>query len=370
MTVSVPVALEGHAYEVVIGPGLMDRLGGLIAPHVGAARLAVVSDETVWALHGARLADSLAGAGLVAAPIVLAPGEQEKSFAGLERLCDRLLALELERGDLVIAFGGGVVGDLAGFAAAILKRGVDHLQIPTTLLAQVDSSVGGKTAIDTPRGKNLIGAFHQPRHVYADLDALSTLPGRELRCGYAEILKYGLIGDANFFAWLERCGGEVLSRDETALEHAVRRSVEMKAAIVAADEREGGVRALLNLGHTFAHALEAETNYEEALKHGEAVGVGCALAFRLSVRLGLCPPEDASRAEAAIGAAGLPVRLSELCGHPFAADRLLARMAQDKKACGGELTFILARGIGEAFVARGVGRSDVAAFLVGEGASP
>ncbi len=351
---AVPVALEGRAYEVLIGRGLIDRAGALIRPLLKRPRVAVVADQTVAALHGARLAASLSAAGVEAHPVVIAPGEEAKSFAGLEALCDALLDLELDRGDQIVAFGGGVVGDLAGFAASILKRGIDFVQIPTTLLAQVDSSVGGKTAIDTPRGKNLIGAFHQPRLVLADLDVLASLPRRELVCGYAEVIKYGLLGDVAFFEWLEANAPAVLARDEAGLSHAIRRSVEMKAEIVAEDEREAGRRALLNLGHTFAHALEAETGFGEALKHGEAVGIGCALAFRFSARLGLCPGQDAERATRAIAAAGLPTRLGDLAGRRFRADALVAHMAQDKKAEGGVLTFILARRIGEAFVAKGV----------------
>ena len=370
MTITVPVAVAGRPYDVLIGPGLLDRAGALVRPLLKRARLAVVIDETVRDLHGERLMAGLAAAGIEAHPVVIPPGEAAKSFAGLESLCDALLALELERGDLVAAVGGGVVGDLAGFAAAILKRGIDFVQIPTTLLAQVDSSVGGKTAIDTPRGKNLIGAFHQPRLVLADLGVLATLPRRELVCGYAEVLKYGLLGDFAFFEWLETHGRAVLSLAPASLAEAVRRSVEMKAEIVAEDEREAGRRALLNLGHTFAHALEAETGFGEALKHGEAVGVGCALAFRFSERLGHCPGQDAARAGAAIAAAGLPTRLGELPGAPFSAAALIAHMAQDKKAEGGQLTFILARGLGQAFVAKGVPPDRLADFLISEGALP
>ena len=366
---AVPVALEGRAYEVLIGRGLIDRAGALIGPLLKRPRVAVVADQTVASLHGARLAASLRAAGVEAHPVVIAPGEEAKSFAGLEALCDALLDLELDRGDQIVAFGGGVVGDLAGFAAAILKRGIDFVQIPTTLLAQVDSSVGGKTAIDTPRGKNLIGAFHQPRLVLADLDVLASLPRRELVCGYAEVIKYGLLGDVAFFEWLEANAPAVLARDEAALSHAIRRSVEMKAEIVAEDEREAGRRALLNLGHTFAHALEAETGFGEALKHGEAVGIGCALAFRFSSHLGLCPGQDAERAARAIAAAGLPTRLGDLAGGGFRADALVAHMAQDKKAEGGVLTFILARRIGEAFVAKGVDAAAARDFLIAEGAS-
>ena len=269
---------------------------------------------------------------------------------------------------MITAFGGGVVGDLTGFAAAIYKRGIGFVQVPTTLLAQVDSSVGGKTAIDTHRGKNLIGAFHQPRAVLADLDVLATLPARELRAGYGEVLKYGLLGDEAFFAWLEANGAGVLGLDPARLAHAVGRAVEMKAEIVAEDERETGRRALLNLGHTFAHALESETGYGEALLHGEAVAIGCAMAFRFSALLGLCSGEIAARVEAMIASAGLPSRMSGLAGAPFAADRLAAHMAQDKKAEAGSLTFVLARGVGQAFVARNVERSKLQRFLVAEGA--
>ncbi len=369
MSRSLPVGLGDRAYDVVVGEGLLDAAGRLIAPFQSRGRTAVVSDETVWALHGARLTAALAEAGIAALPVIVAPGEQTKSFEGLADVCDRLLALELDRGDLVTAFGGGVVGDLAGFAAAIYKRGIDFVQIPTTLLAQVDSSVGGKTAIDTPRGKNLVGAFHQPRLVLADLEVLSTLDARQMRAGYAEVIKYGLLGDHGFFEWLEAHGPAVLAREPEALAAAVARSIEMKAEIVAEDEREQGRRALLNLGHTFAHALEAETGYGAALLHGEAVGVGMALAFRFSASQGLLSGQDATRATRAIAAAGLPVRLFEVSGHPFNAARLVSHMGQDKKAEGGRLTFILARALGEAFVAKDVDAHAVHAFLLQEGAS-
>jgi 3-dehydroquinate synthase len=368
MSAAVNVGLGDRAYEVMIGPGLVAGAGAHIAPLLKRGRVAVISDETVWRLHGPQLTQGLAEAGVAVSPIVVPPGEGSKSFEMLARVSDDLLALELDRGDLIVAFGGGVVGDLAGFAAAIYKRGIDFIQIPTTLLAQVDSSVGGKTAIDTPRGKNLIGAFHQPRLVLADLDVLATLPAREMGAGYAEIIKYGLLGDFAFFEWLEAAGPKVIDRDPTALERAVRRSVEMKAEIVAQDEREAGRRALLNLGHTFGHALESETGYGDALLHGEAVGIGMAMAFRFSARQGLCAGQDAERAQAAIAAVGLPVRLDQLAGHPFDATRLLAHMGQDKKAEGGRLTFILARRLGEAFVARDVDPAAIHDFLVSEGA--
>jgi 3-dehydroquinate synthase len=370
MTRRVAVGLGDRAYEVAIGHGLLDEAGAWIAPFARRKRVAVISDETVWGLHGLRLTAALGAAGLTASPIVIPPGEQTKSFAGLADVTDRLLALNLDRGDLIVAFGGGVVGDLAGFAAAIYKRGIDFVQIPTTLLAQVDSSVGGKTAIDVPAGKNLVGAFHQPRLVVADLDVLSTLPEREMRAGYAEVIKYGLLGDFGFFEWLEANTGKVLAREPEALSHAVARSVEMKAEIVAEDETEQGRRALLNLGHTFGHALEAETGFGASLLHGEAVAAGQAIALRFSAAQGLCPSQDAARAERAIAKAGLPTRLSEIPGHPFGAERLVAHMAQDKKAEGGRLTFILSHGIGRAFVARAVDAGVVADFLLAEGARP
>jgi len=367
---TVPVALEGRAYDVLIGPGLIDEAGARVAPLFKRPLAAVVMDETVAGLHGPRLRASLAGAGITVREIVIAPGEAAKSFAGLEHVCSALLDLGLERSDLMIAFGGGVVGDLAGFAAAILKRGMDFIQIPTTLLAQVDSSVGGKTAIDAPQGKNLIGAFHQPRLVLADLDVLATLPARERVCGYAEVIKYGLLGDADFFNWLEVHGAEVIAGAPEALTHAIARSVEMKAKIVADDEREAGARALLNLGHTFAHAVEALTGFGEAIKHGEAVGLGCAMAFRFSHALDLCPGPDADRAVRALAAAGLPTCLGDVSGGPFGAGAMIDAMRQDKKAEGGALTFILARAIGEAFVAKGVDPAALRDFLIREGAEP
>ncbi len=370
MNRTIAVGLGERAYEVVVGEGLIDEAGARLRPLLKRPRTAVVTDATVWGLHGGRLTRALDAEGVEALPVIVPPGEQTKSFEGLADVTDRLLALELDRGDIVTVFGGGVVGDLAGFAAAIYKRGVDFVQIPTTLLAQVDSSVGGKTAIDTPRGKNLVGAFHQPRLVLADLDVLATLPPRELRAGYAEIIKYGLLGDRGFFDELEAHGHKVLALEPEALSAAVARSVEMKAEIVAEDEREQGRRALLNLGHTFAHALEAETGYGEALLHGEAVGCGMALAFRFSARLGHCSGQDAERATRAIAAAGLPTRLSDVPGHPFSAERLARHMAQDKKAEGGRLTFILARALGEAFVARDIPAAAVTEFLHMEGALP
>lgn len=370
MTRAISVGLGDRAYEVVVGSGLVDRADERIAPLLKRARTAIVTDQNVADHHGERLAVALEKAGIATDVIALPPGEDTKSWEGLANLSDQLLELELDRGDIIVAFGGGVIGDLTGFAASIYKRGIDFVQIPTTLLAQVDSSVGGKTAIDTARGKNLIGAFHQPKLVLADLDVLATLPEREMHCGYAEVIKYGMLGDAAFFDWLEEHGCKVLQAENTALAHAIVRSVEMKAEIVAEDEREAGRRALLNLGHTFAHALEAENGYGEALKHGEAVGAGCALAFRFSAVLGHCSRADADRVEAALKAAHLPTRLSDVPGHPFSADRLITHMAQDKKAEGGALTFVLVRGIGDAFVAKGVDPEPLRAFLIAEGALP
>ncbi len=368
MTRVVAVALDGRSYEVAIGPGLIAGAGDRLSRLLPRRRTAIVTDETVAALHANALTASLEHAGIAVSLIVLPPGEQTKSWDGLADLSDRLLALNLDRGDAIVALGGGVIGDLAGFAAAIYKRGMDFIQVPTSLLAQVDSSVGGKTAIDTPRGKNLIGAFHQPRAVLADLQVLATLPAREMRCGYAEVIKYGLLGDRAFFDWLEANGPQVVSGEPDALMHAVARSVEMKAEIVAEDEKEAGRRALLNLGHTFGHALEAETGFGDTLKHGEAVGIGMAMAFRFSAALGLCPGQDAVRAERAIAAAGLATHAHTLPGWPYAADRLIRHMAQDKKAEGGRLTFILARAIGDAVVVKDVEVERLRAFLRSDGA--
>jgi 3-dehydroquinate synthase len=359
------VALGSRSYDVMVAGGLLARAGELIAPIAKGRRLAVVADRTVAALHGEALVASLTAAGLTHALIQVPPGEASKSFEGLAELTDELLALELDRGDLVVALGGGVIGDLAGFAAAIYKRGIDFVQIPTTLLAQVDSSVGGKTAIDTPRGKNLVGAFHQPRLVLADLDVLSTLPAKEIRAGYAEVLKYGLLGDAAFFDWLEANGAAVLALQPQALAHAVARSIEMKAEIVAEDEKESGARALLNLGHTFGHAFEAEIGYDKLL-HGEAVALGCALAFRFSADLGLCSDAHAKRASKVIARAGLPTRIADVAPYPPRVERLLTHMAQDKKNRGGAVTLILARRIGETFVAKGVDMARLRAFLEAE----
>ncbi len=355
------------AYDVVVGRGLLANAGAHIAP-IAKGRTVIITDQTVAAIHAETLTASLTAAGVRSEIVAVPAGEGSKSFAELERVLDRLLEIGLDRKDVVIALGGGVVGDLAGLTAALYMRGIDFVQIPTTLLAQVDSSVGGKTAIDTPRGKNLVGAFHQPRLVLADIDVLATLPERQVRSGWAEVLKHGLICDAAFFDWLAAEGAAGASGDPTALERAVIRSVEIKSAVVGEDEKEAGRRALLNLGHTFGHAVETEVGFEEgALAHGEAVALGCCMAFRYSAREGLCADQDVARVEAVVAAAGLPTRLEQ--AGAFEADRLLALMAGDKKAEGGALTLILARGIGEAFVAKGVDAAKVRAFLIEEGAS-
>ena len=367
MTEIVHVPLGSRAYDVHIGAGLLARSGALIAPLLKRPRVAVITDETVAALHGPAVLASLKAAGVHARLLTIPPGETSKSFAELERVIDRLLAFGLDRRGLIVALGGGVVGDLAGLAAALYMRGVDFVQVPTTLLAQVDSSVGGKTAIDTPRGKNLVGAFHQPRLVVADIDLLATLPERQLRSGWAEVLKHGLICDAAFFDWLAGEGAGGANGDPVALHRAVLRSVEIKSAIVGEDEREAGRRALLNLGHTFGHAIEADLGFDETkLTHGEAVALGCALAFRFSAAEGLCPAEDADRVESVLSAAGLPTRLHQ--AGSFRGAALVQRMAGDKKAEGGRLTLILARAIGDAFVAKDVEAAGVLSFLTSEGA--
>ncbi len=356
----IPVALAGRSYEVHIGRDLLERAGALAAGMVRPERAVVVADRTAWERHGRRLG---AGLGREIALYPVEPGEASKSWESLARLTDWLLAQEVGRGDHIIAFGGGVVGDLAGFAAAILKRGCGFIQIPTTLLAQVDSSVGGKTAINSAAGKNLVGAFHQPSLVIADLAALDTLLARELRAGYAEVLKYGVLGDRGFFDWLVQTGAAVLALEPAPLEHAVATSVAMKAAIVADDERETtGRRALLNLGHTFGHALEAETGFGERLLHGEAVALGMVLAARYSARRELMAEADAVSVARAIEAAGLPSQIAAL-GLACGGARLVRHMRHDKKMDGGTLPFVLLRGIGEAFLARDVELADVADFL-------
>jgi 3-dehydroquinate synthase len=362
MTVeAVHVDLGARAYDVRIGAGLLARAGAEIAPYLRRPRVAVVTDETVADLHLAALRAGLGGIAMSA--LALPPGEATKGWPEFSRTVEWLLAEKVERRDLVIALGGGVIGDLVGFAAAVLRRGVRFVQIPTTLLAQVDSSVGGKTGINSAQGKNLIGAFHQPALVLADIGVLATLPARDFLAGYGEVAKYGLLGDAAFFAWLE-ANGPALARGDAALrQRAVAHSVAMKARIVERDETEEGERALLNLGHTFCHALEAATGYSGRLLHGEGVAVGCALAFEVSQRLGLCAQEAPSRVRAHLRAMGMKCDLSDIEGDLPDADGLIALMAQDKKVVDGRLRFILARGIGAAFVADGVDLSVVRAVL-------
>ncbi len=360
------VDLAGRRYDIHIGSGLLPS-GGAHLQQLGLKRAAIVADAAVMGL-AERLAGDLERAGLLLGPVIpVASGEASKSFDGLERVCAALLDRGLERHHGVVAVGGGVIGDLAGFAAAIVKRGARLVQVPTTLLAQVDSSVGGKTGINTRHGKNLIGAFHQPALVLADIDTLKTLPARELRAGYAEVVKYGLLGDAAFFAWLERNRGAVLALDTPALVRAITVSCEMKAGIVARDERESGERALLNLGHTFGHAIEAWAGYSGRVLHGEAVAIGMVLAAEFSHRLDLVPPSAAERIAAHLRAAGLPASLADLRamaeGELPSPDRLLSYMAQDKKVADGQINLVLLRAIGEAFVMPNVPAGNIHTFL-------
>ncbi len=363
MMTTVPVNLPGRAYDVVIGPGLLAEAGTRIAALGGRRHVAILTDETIAGLHLVALREALAQSGLTSAALALPAGEATKSWAQLEACCDFLLDQKVERGDVVIAFGGGVVGDLGGFAAAILRRGVRFVQIPTTLLAQVDSSVGGKTGINTGHGKNLIGAFHQPSLVLADTALLSTLPRRDFLAGYGEVVKYGLLGDVKFFDWLEGHAPAMAEGDMDARVYAVTRSVQMKAEIVVRDETEQGDRALLNLGHTFCHALEKATGYSDRLLHGEGVAIGCALAFELSSRLGLCSQEDPSRVRDHLKAMNLKVDIRDVAGDMPDAQTLLGMMGQDKKVVAGKLRFVLARGIGEAFVTSDVPPDKVLAVL-------
>ncbi len=363
---TVHVALGERSYDIHIGEGLLSRAGEIVAPFLKRPLTAIVTDAHVAEAHLATLERALSAKGIRSTAIVMPPGEATKSYQHLADLCDRLLAAGIERRDRIIAFGGGVIGDLAGFAAAILRRGVDFIQIPTTLLAQVDSSVGGKTGINSPHGKNLIGAFHQPLAVISDIGLLSTLPRRELAAGYAEVAKYGLLGDKAFFEWLEGSAPAIMRGNSEALIRAIRSSCEAKARIVAEDETETGVRALLNLGHTFGHALEAATGYSQRLLHGEGVAIGMVQAFRFSERQGLCAPGAADRVAKHLKSAGLPVHASQIPGDLPPPATLLEIMRQDKKAQGGKLTFILVRDIGDAFIARDVAEHDVLDFLTGD----
>ncbi|MFZ5961538.1 3-dehydroquinate synthase [Thalassococcus sp. BH17M4-6] len=363
MTQTVHVPLGDRAYDVRIGFGLLKRAGAEIAPLLHRSRVAVVTDETVGAAHLDTLRQGLAAEGIDMVSLALPPGESTKGWPQFERTVEWLLEQRIERRDVVIALGGGVIGDLVGFAAAVLRRGVRFVQIPSSLLAQVDSSVGGKTGINAPQGKNLIGAFHQPALVLADIGLLNTLPPRDLLAGYGEVVKYGLLGDAAFFDWLERNGPALADGDADARAYAVKRSVEMKAEIVVRDETEQGDRALLNLGHTFCHALEKVTGYSARLLHGEGVAIGCALAFELSSRLGLCSQEDPSRVRAHLRDMKMKTDLADIEGDLPDADVLLDHMGQDKKVIDGQLRFILAKGIGQAFVTSDVPRDAVRSLL-------
>ncbi|MEO1283892.1 MAG: 3-dehydroquinate synthase [Pseudomonadota bacterium] len=363
MMEKVHVPLDDRAYDVLIGQGLLAQSGAVIGPLLQRSRVAIVTDERVGGLHLDTLISGLAMAGITSNYMSLPAGEATKSWPYLQQTVEWLLSEKIERNDVVIALGGGVIGDLVGFAASILRRGVRFVQVPTSLLAQVDSSVGGKTGINAPHGKNLIGAFHQPSLVLADIDVLSSLEKRDFLAGYGEVVKYGLLGDAAFFEWLEEHGSKLAAGDEAARLKAVRRSVEMKAEIVVRDETEQGDRALLNLGHTFCHALEAATGYSGRLLHGEGVAVGCALAFELSSRLGLCPQEDPSRVRAHLKDMNMMVDLADIEGDLPDAHGLLSLMGQDKKVIDGTLRFILARGIGDAFVTADVEPAQVLEVL-------
>jgi 3-dehydroquinate synthase len=363
LTRTLRVELGNRSYEIAVGEGLLAGIGRLLTPIVSARRAVVVTDAHVAPLYLDPLEESLTAAGIACSRVVLPPGEATKDFAHLRNLSETILAAGVDRASLLVALGGGVVGDITGFAAGILLRGLDFIQVPTTLLAQVDSSVGGKTGINVPQGKNLVGLFHQPRLVVADVTTLDTLDGRQRRAGYAEVVKYAVLGDAPFFAWLEANGQDVCSGVRLAQIHAVLTSCAAKAAIVAADEREAGHRTLLNLGHTFGHALEAETGYGDDLLHGEAVAVGMMMALELSTRLGYCPSRDRDRLRRHLQSAGLPTALSDLPRRDWSAAALLDHMRRDKKVRNGRLNFVLARGIGEAFVSSDVAVAEVERLL-------
>ena len=359
----VRVELGTRSYDILIGADLIARSGQLIAPFTKQDRVFVLSDETVWSLHGEALQTGLATGGLTGLQKVLPAGESTKNWALLGETLDWLLEHGAGRDDVLIAFGGGVIGDLTGLAASLMKRGMQFVQVPTTLLAQVDSSVGGKTAVNSKFGKNLVGAFYQPRLVLADTSVLATLPARERQAGYAEIIKYGLINDPDFIGWLSAHGDKVLNLDPDSISEAVAVSCRAKAGIVAQDEREGGVRALLNLGHTFGHALEAANGYRANLLHGEAVGTGMALALRYSARLDLMTSTDAEHGVSLIQASGLETELQRLPGGPYEAGPLVEAMRQDKKARGGKVPLILAKGLGQSFIYPDADLSDVQDFL-------
>jgi 3-dehydroquinate synthase len=359
----VHVALGERSYDIIVGDNTIDSCGGIIAKVAKSDRMVVITDENVAPHWLARVTRSLESAGLSAKSIVLPPGEHTKSYRQLETLLDELLEQGIDRKTTLIALGGGVIGDLTGFAAAIILRGINFVQIPTTLLSQVDSSVGGKTGIDTRHGKNLVGAFHQPLCVIADTATLDTLPARERRCGYAEVIKYGVINDRDFFDWLLENGERILAGDPDARKEAVVRSCQSKAAVVAEDEKEAGVRALLNLGHTFGHAIEAQVGFDDVLKHGEAVAIGMVMALDMSSRLAVAPESARDELVGHLEKIGLPTTLKGLVGGNWTSSALLEHMGRDKKTEGNKLTFILARGIGQSFVAKDVDAEVVAATL-------
>lgn len=359
----IKVNLGERSYDIHIGRGLLQEAGELIANIAPKARCVIVSDENVLKVHGQALGASLTQAGIKFSTLAVPAGEKSKSIEMLNSIVEGLLEAKMERGDLVIAFGGGVVGDLAGFAAAITRRGMDFIQIPTSLLAQVDSSVGGKTGINSPHGKNLIGAFHQPLMVIADTDVLKTLSEREFRAGYAEIAKYGLINRPDFFDWLEKNRKGIFSIGAPLIE-AVAISCQCKADVVKEDEKESGVRALLNLGHTFGHALETATQYDSSrLVHGEGVSIGMVLAHKFSNRLNLCDMETVERVERHLKACGLPTHPNDIPGELPPAEKLLEFIGQDKKVTRGKLNFILTKGLGQSYIAKDVPASEVLSFL-------
>jgi 3-dehydroquinate synthase len=359
---TVRVDLGARSYDILIGRGLIERAGVEIASRLPGVRVAIITDETVASLHLRILEESLDAAGVEHVACIMPPGEASKSFAGIEQIADAILAGRLERRDVVLALGGGVVGDLAGFAAGIVRRGMRLVQLPTTLLAQVDSSVGGKTGINTRRGKNLVGVFQQPELVLADAGILDTLPPRHFNAGYAEVVKYGLIGDADFYRWLE-ANWRAVAAGWPEREEAIAVCCKAKAATVAEDERDEGKRGLLNFGHTFGHALETAAGYSDRLVHGEAVSIGMVLALEFSARMNLCSPDDGRRVAAHLAEVGLPTRIQDIEGAAFDAATLMGHIAQDKKVARGKLTFILTRGLGQAFIANDVPPSEVTAFL-------
>lgn len=358
------VLLGDRSYDIVSGPDVISNAGDLIAPVVNHEPLIVITDVNVSKHHLENFNASLQSAGISSTVITLPAGENTKGYDGFQDLGNAILDIGPERESTLIALGGGVIGDITGFAASVILRGINFIQVPTTLLAQVDSSVGGKTGINTQHGKNLVGSFYQPRLVLADTSVLDTLPTRELLAGYAEVAKYGLLGDKEFFEWLEKNGNALIEGDMAIRQQAVITSCRAKADIVSRDEKEAGDRALLNLGHTFGHALEAETGFSDTLLHGEAVAIGMMMAFDLSVQMGICPAEDATRVRTHLQSIGLPIQPTDVSGQAWQSSSLISHMAQDKKVQNGKITFILTRGIGDAFITSDVDIDDVEAMLL------